>query len=141
MKKCHTCDHEGEDEDFIRSGRNQCIKCKRKYDRAYYKDRSKEKKKAKAVMQKERRHNIRCEVKELISDKTCVDCGNDDYRVFEFDHIDRDDKDFNISDAIGSGYSFKRIKEEIDKCEIRCANCHRIKTYDDLGWYVVKRKF
>jgi hypothetical protein len=53
--------------------------------------------------------------------------------VLEFDHIG-DDKKFNISDAVRKGYSMKKLTEEIAKCEVRCANCHRKKTYERGGW-------
>lgn len=57
----------------------------------------------------------------------CVDCGETDVRVLEFDHRDPIEKSFTISDT--SVYrSLEVIRKEIDKCDVRCANCHRIKT-------------
>ncbi len=58
----------------------------------------------------------------------CVDCGNSDIRVLEFDHV-RGIKLLTIANT--SSFSFSRLVEEIDKCDVRCANCHRIKTYID----------
>ena len=65
----------------------------------------------------------------------CVDCGNDDWKVLEFDHVDQNTKSDNVSRFYSNHYSFKRIKEEIRKCELRCANCHKIKTRKQLGWF------
>ena len=54
----------------------------------------------------------------------CVDCGYDRYiEALEFDHIDPSKKDFTISG--NHCVSWERIREELDKCELRCANCHR----------------
>ena len=63
----------------------------------------------------------------------CIDCGHEDYRVLEFDHV-RGDKYKGIKTMCGFTNSIKSIKEEMRKCEIRCCNCHRIKTANDLGW-------
>ena len=57
----------------------------------------------------------------------CVDCQNCDIRVLEFDHLLN--KKFNISEMIGK-QSWEMISEEIVKCEVRCANCHRIVTHE-----------
>lgn len=65
----------------------------------------------------------------------CVDCGNNDWKVLEFDHIDPNTKSNNVSNFYSNHYSLKRIKEEIKKCELRCANCHKIKTRNQLGWF------
>lgn len=54
----------------------------------------------------------------------CIDCNTTDHRVLQFDHLS--DKHKNVSDMIYQGNSIKRIKKEIRKCEIRCANCHSI---------------
>ena len=56
----------------------------------------------------------------------CIDCGIKDWRVLEFDH--KSNKLYNISDLVSKANSLLKIKKEIKKCEIRCANCHRIKT-------------
>lgn len=60
--------------------------------------------------------------------KSCQDCGNDDFRVLEFHH--RGDKKFNVGDSVRLGLAKAKILAEIAKCDILCANCHRIETYE-----------
>ena len=66
----------------------------------------------------------------------CVDCGNTDLRVLEFDHV-RGEKKFNISDAArkDTWTSLLDLQNEIVKCDVRCANCHRIVTVERGGWH------
>lgn len=45
----------------------------------------------------------------------------------DFDHLG--DKRFLISSAARRGISFDKIKQEIAKCEVVCANCHRNRTH------------
>jgi hypothetical protein len=56
----------------------------------------------------------------------CVDCGETDIVVLEFDHLR--DKTAAISRLIGSSHSVGRILEEIAKCDVLCCNCHRRRT-------------
>ena len=63
----------------------------------------------------------------------CIDCGHKDIRVLEFDHV-RGKKKRGVKIMCGHTASIQAIKEEIRKCEIRCCNCHRIKTGIDLNW-------
>lgn len=62
---------------------------------------------------------------------SCANCGNADFRVLDFDHLAGTEKEFNIGDARRKGYSRERIMNEVAKCQVLCANCHRIKTYED----------
>lgn len=65
----------------------------------------------------------------------CVDCGEDDPIVLDFDHVS-DEKSTEVSSMVHTGYSWSRIKAEIDKCEVVCANCHRRRTaIRDGRWY------
>lgn len=52
----------------------------------------------------------------------CVDCGEMDPVVLDFDHIGG--KTFNVARMSGRT-SYEALRAEIAKCEIRCANCHR----------------
>ncbi len=61
----------------------------------------------------------------------CVDCGIADIRVLEFDHV-RGVKVAAISNMMRNA-SFEKLKAEIAKCEVRCANCHAIVTYRRRG--------
>ena len=58
----------------------------------------------------------------------CIDCGYKEHAVaLQFDHIN-DDKKASVSNLIRSDYSWITILKEIEKCEIRCANCHSVIT-------------
>src|ERR1700732_4948458 len=54
----------------------------------------------------------------------CVDCGEADVLVLDFDHRDPATKRLAISSML-EGYSWAQIEAEIAKCDVRCANCHR----------------
>lgn len=67
-----------------------------------------------------------------LKDKECADCGESDIVVLEFDHVK--DKEYGISQMM-SKFNWRRIEEEIEKCEIVCANCHKKRTASQFGWY------
>lgn len=62
----------------------------------------------------------------------CVDCNETDPVVMEFDHLQ--DKSFTISNK-AARYSLTKLKQELDKCEVVCANCHRRRTAKRGNWY------
>lgn len=53
----------------------------------------------------------------------CQNCGYADPRALEFHHLR--DKKFSI--GMVANKSFLSLKEELDKCQLLCSNCHRIK--------------
>lgn len=63
----------------------------------------------------------------------CVDCGESDIIVLEFDHLRN--KVADVSVLARGGYSIETIQKEIDKCEVVCANCHRRRTAKRAGTY------
>ena len=74
-------------------------------------------------------------VLDFLLDHPCVDCGEADPVVLEFDH--RGDKAFTVAAALHWHVRWDVIAEEIDKCEVRCANCHRRRHAVEAGWYRV----
>ena len=60
-------------------------------------------------------------------------CGESDPLVLDFDHIK--DKAFGIAAARWQRKSLEAIRQEIAKCVVRCANCHRRKTANEQGWW------
>jgi len=62
---------------------------------------------------------------EFFRSHPCVDCGETDPLVLEFDHLR--DKRFEVTDQFASR-SWQEILDEIAKCEVVCANCHRRRT-------------
>lgn len=63
------------------------------------------------------------------TNKPCVDCGKcfNPWQM-DFDHLPNKQKKFKISKAATTKVSFEEILQEIDKCELVCVNCHRIRT-------------
>lgn len=73
---------------------------------------------------------------EYLATHPCVDCGERDPVVLEFDHV-RGEKEWEVAHMVRCAYPIARIKAELLKCEVRCANCHRRKTAQQFGWYRV----
>lgn len=64
----------------------------------------------------------------------CLDCGNKfPFCCMDFDHRDGTSKSKNVAALVGEGYSKDTILKEIAKCDLVCANCHRIRT-QSRGW-------
>lgn len=61
----------------------------------------------------------------------CVDCGETDPLVLDFDHLR--DKEFSVGHALRER-PWKSILAEIEKCEVVCANCHRRRTARRAGY-------
>jgi hypothetical protein len=82
---------------------------------------------------KANKENARQKAREFIAaylaDHHCVDCGETDTIVLTFDHV-RGKKRYNIADMVSHGLGIETIRAEIEKTEVRCFNCHAIRTHE-----------
>ena len=83
-----------------------CTRCKRKSRRLAFR-----------ISAANYKNNI-CEICELKRETI------DDLEIFDFHHIVKEEKSFELGDNIESR-NWQVIKEELDKCMMLCANCHR----------------
>jgi hypothetical protein len=140
MKVCNKCGLPKEDKEFVfkrkekRERRNTCRDCCKEYGKLHYqKNKATYIHRAK-IFNKHQAERNQQNLFDYLKSKKCVDCGNDDIRVLEFDHKEGLDKIDNIGNMIYR-YSWKAVLKEIGKCEIRCANCHRIKTVIEFDYF------
>ena len=110
------------------NGRPQhwCRKCHCLYQRRYFEKHQE----YYAKLIAERVERNRSMVREAKS-KPCADCARCyPHYVMDFDHRPGEKKCFNLANAMGqTRISAKRLQAEIDKCDVVCANCHRIRTH------------
>ncbi len=77
-----------------------------------------------------KKRKVRRDYVQKEKDKPCMDCGiKYPYYVMDFDHV-RGEKKFNLSSTTIGSKAYKRIEDEIAKCDVVCANCHRARTYN-----------
>lgn len=77
------------------------------------------------------RFELNLRILEYLSTHPCVDCGERNPVVLEFDHLR--DKVANVTSLVRWTGSWATIEAEIDKCEVVCANCHRKRTSQRLN--------
>ena len=108
-----------------------CRPCRAAYKQRHY-SRNKERYKANAVRYRDRVLEERYRLlSDFLSVHPCVDCGETDVSVLEFDHLR--DKEFNIATGIAFK-SWADMEREMDKCEVVCANCHRRRSATRHGY-------
>ena len=114
--------------------RSYCRPCCREYGKEHYR------KNLAAYMSRARtratidRKRNREYVAEYLSTHPCLDCGESDPVVLEFDHRDPARKRNDVGRLIHTS-ALNTLKAEIEKCDVRCGNCHRIRTSEQYGWY------
>src|SRR5690554_5037442 len=132
MKVCSKCGVEKTLDAYNRYAKSkdgrqpQCREC----HKARYKDNKESHLQAIYRNKKERVKKHRLLILEMFKNG-CLDCSESDPRCLEFDHV-RGEKKGEVTVLLSSGYSWEVIQEEIDKCDIVCANCHKKRTYDRL---------
>lgn len=86
------------------------------------------------VKGKEQRDRIREKLIAYLMAHPCKDCENKDIRVLEFDHLNPAEKEYDVSTMLHR-FSWETILREIAKCDVVCANCHKIRTSERNGWF------
>ena len=108
----------------------RCKTCDTEYQREY-RERNRKKHYEAGRRRKEERKRW---FNEVVKNKPCVDCGGSfPSCCMDFDHKPGFEKKATLATLVGDGYPEKTILEEVAKCDIVCANCHRIRTRD-RGW-------
>jgi transcription elongation factor Elf1 len=89
------------------------------YQRYYYKNREKEKERT-----KKRTEELKKWFKDYKKKFKCSSCGEDHPACLDFHH--KKGKEAGVTELVSRRNTSKeRIKEEIEKCQVLCANCHR----------------
>ena len=138
MKKCPSCKQLKPLIDFNKSKDRKdghqvyCKICSRSQNQSHY-NRNKSDYYARVVKARERnKQYIRSE-----KNKPCADCGiKYPWYVMDFDHLDATTKISEVSIMVNQAASIEKIQQEIDKCDLVCANCHRIRTFKRVPWGV-----
>ena len=144
MKRCAVCKEIKPEEEFNWRWKEQgrrwgtCKACQRQQKNRYYATHRADYNARKRVRTQATRDAARQYVLDYLSTHPCVECGESDPVVLEFDHI-HGRKDGAVSEMVLSGKSLEALQAEIDKCQILCANCHRRKTMKEKGWFKSKR--
>lgn len=118
MRCCRECGEEKPLTDFASAGVVKGVKYRRYYCKACYFN-------SKYTRRSENREWF-IEYRKSLK---CISCGNDDHRVLEFHHRDPSVKEKAVT--LMMYHSREKIKKEIEKCDVLCANCHRILHYEE----------
>lgn len=112
--------------------KSYCKDCGLIYTRRYYKNNSELVKQRVAVFKAKYNAESLENLVSYLKLHPCVDCGETDILVLQFDHIE--EKKFSISRMLGDCFKWEKVLEEIAKCQVRCANCHVRKTAYQFEW-------
>ena len=131
MKMCYGCNTEKDESEFHKETKRkdglatQCKACRSAWYKKTYPTR--------AARFRETNNARRLELRDKINElkqQPCKDCGQSfPPYVMDFDHRGNEEKKGNIARLVTQSVSWATMAEEIAKCDLVCANCHRIRTY------------
>ena len=113
----------------------ECKTCHNRYGKAWY---QRNRAKQMAYVNARRRRlseQIRLFLLDYLKSHPCRVCGIDNPVVLEFHHKNPQEKKYNIAHLIHRGCTLEVVKKEVEKCDVLCANCHRIETASEHTWY------
>jgi len=137
IKKCSKCNRQLLLADFYqrrkgsRAGKyyEKCIACMKERGVKYYHDNHDRQLKL-AILRRNKNRLKMIKYMNNIKSKPCMDCGSTyPPYVMDFDHKDGSIKSGNVSRMSNGGWSKIKVDSEIEKCDLVCSNCHRIRTF------------
>lgn len=137
MKICVRCKKEKDLSEFRKRNKDTevrisyCHKCWKDYSTEHYRTKGRQ---YYLDSNKERRKRNRQFVFDYLKDHPCEECGENRIAALQFDHIDPSTKDFTIGRKAHIS-SLDRVKKEMEKCRVLCANCHAVHTANQFSWY------
>jgi hypothetical protein len=138
MKICSKCKVLKDESEFYTrpNGRpyGHCKTCQNEYSRQHYLNNIKGYVAKAGLWNEKHRKVLHQYILDYLSEHPCVDCGERDAVVLQFDHV-RGSKRNSVAALIQRNLSLDVVKFEIEKCEVRCANCHLRKTSKQLGFW------
>ena len=138
MKKCNGCKALlaiscfGKNKSKQDGRQPYCKDCGKARDKASYS--RPERKKSVAEHRDRNKETNKEYVFDFLKKNPCVDCGETNPIFLDFDHV-RGVKRKDISSALRRGWKLDTLIEEIQKCDVRCVKCHRVKTAKEGGWF------
>ena len=134
-KWCNGCKNQLPLTNFNKKSKNRyqsyCKECNKIRSKKYYADNRQKHKQDTMIRKKIMMKKIRDFIWEIQKNAVCCICGETNPLTFDFDHLIRKTKLGVVGLMYQRGNSIKKLKEEIDKCQILCSNCHRIKTHQE----------
>jgi hypothetical protein len=137
-RHCSKCDRDLATSSFTqrKNGRwaAYCRQCMSLYCRNHYeKNAAKHNARRKADRTRYRLRNRKV-VLDFLRSHPCIDCGETDLNVLDFDHVESQNKREEISLLSRRGRGLAELQLEMSRCVVRCANCHRRRTARQFGW-------
>lgn len=128
MKYCKRCDTLKDESEFFKNKakkdglQNSCKVCRKEQNHEHYASSEKRRNdvRSRNELSRQRKRDF---VRRYKSFCGCRICGEKDFVVLDLHHVDPSEKDGNPSTY--TMYSMIRLKSEIRKCVVLCANCHR----------------
>ena len=111
----------------------RCKPCNIAINRQWYRDHPEARAARMDEYARRRKRFLQEQLLSYLRDHPCVDCGESDPVVLEFDHLR--DKTANVTTLVIRRVAWSRVLAEIAKCEVVCANCHRRRTAARIGAY------
>lgn len=130
MKKCCACKETLELTEFNKNkgksdGLNTiCRECSKERSKRYYSENTETHKQVIYARNKATKSLLRLEIAEYKATRGCQYCPENDPCCLDFHHLDSDTKEGNVATMMASA-QVKKVREEIKKCVVVCANCHR----------------
>jgi hypothetical protein len=140
MKKCTGCGLERPITEFAIKDRGtdrrgtRCRACRSAYGKRHYaNNREQYIARSKARPHHQERALYWSWLMNYLASHPCVDCGETEPVVLQFDHRDGTTKVDTVGSMLNRA-SWTTLLNEVAKCDVRCANCHRLRTAEQFGW-------
>jgi len=117
---------------------SRCRECASEWSKAHYRRNTESYAKKAQSWNDRTREEVRIRLLNYLRSHPCVDCGETDPLVLTFDHV-RGEKRSNVSVLVAGKAPWSTVLTEIQKCDVRCANCHMRRTSRQLGYWKLCR--